>query len=540
MSTKPKGRTTPRESGRTRSRPEQLTWVLISAFFVVAFVLRAWGARFGLPEYVYHPDEHSIVDRAAAILRTGDYSPHWFNYPSAHIYLQALSYIPYFLISAARGFGNTIPDPAPYGFYFAGRLMTAFVGALTVPLVYALGARLFGRRTGLLSSALLSLCLLHVVHSHYVTTDVPAAFFVTLSLLFCSLLLHSAEMRYTVLAGLVAGLAASTKYPAAVALIPVLATQVLARSTRQRQTLARRLGLSVAVFPGGFLLGTPYAVLELSTFLSSLASVLGHYGASQPGFEGGNTWLWYLRETLTSADAVIVGLGLAGIVWAVVKHRRGDLVLLSFLVPYYLLISLWRVRFERNLVALLPLLVVLAARMLVDAASWLGTRWPALRRWQLPVLACVTTVAVLVPARAGLDFDRSLSQRDHRTLAAEWVNANVPAGSKIVTEAFSIPLDEDRFEVVQLVRIDSQDPVWYEPEGIEYVVVSDGHWRILFEQPESYSHEIAIYEEILDHSTIVQEFPGEVPGSLSRGYPTIPIYHFPDVLILRLEPNTAR
>jgi len=540
MTSRTRGRTTPRKSARFGLRPERVTCVLISAFFVVAFVLRAWGARFGLPEYVYHPDEHAIVDRAAAILRTGDYSPHWFNYPSTYIYLQALSYIPYFLISAATGFGNTIPDPAPYDFYFAGRLMTAFVGALTVPFVYALGARLFDRRTGLVSSALLTFCLLHVVHSHYVTTDAAAAFFATASLLFCSLVLQSSEKRYTILAGLFAGLAASTKYPAAVALLPVLMAQLLTRSTRQGHNLAQRFGLSVAVFAGGFLLGTPYAVLELSTFLSSLASVLGHYGASQPGFEGGNTWLWYLRETLTSADALIVGLGLAGIVWAVVKHRRGDLVLLSFLVPYYVLVSLWRVRFERNLVALLPLLVVLAARLLVDAVSWVGTRWPALRRWELPLLACVTAVAALMPARAVLDFDRALSQRDYRTLAAEWVNANVPAGSKIVTEAFSIPLDEDRFEVVQLVRIDSQDLEWYEREGIEYVVVSDGHWRVLLGQPEKYARETETYDDIVTHSVVLQEFRSDAPPSLQRGYPTIAIYHFPDVSILRLEPNTAR
>jgi 4-amino-4-deoxy-L-arabinose transferase-like glycosyltransferase len=539
MATKTKRTITPGKSGRRRNRPQQLTWVLISAFFVAAFALRAWGARFGLPEYVYHPDEHAIVDRGAAILRTGDYSPHWFNYPSAYIYLQALSYIPYFLISAARGFGNTIPDPAPYGFYFAGRLMTALVGALTVPLVYLLGSRLYGRKTGLVSSALLTFCLLHVVHSHYVTADVPAAFFVTLSLLFCGLVLQSAQTRYTVLAGLFAGLAASTKYPAAVALIPVGVVQLQARSTRQAQTPARRLGLSLAAFAGGFLLGTPYALLELNTFLSSLASVLGHYGASQPGFEGGNTWLWYLRTTLTSADVLIVGLALVGIVWAVVRHRRRDLVLLSFLLPYYLLISLWRVRFERNLVTLLPLLVVLAARLLVDTVSWLGTRWPVLRRWELPVLTGVTALAVLMPAWAVLDLDRALSQRDHRTLAAEWVNSNVAPGSKIVTEAFSIPLDEDRFQVIELVRIDSQDLEWYWREGIEYVIVSDGHWRVLLGQPEKYAREIATYKNILSHSVLLREFPGEIPPSLSRGYPTIAIYHFPDVSILKLQQGGA-
>jgi len=537
MTTNTSETSTPPKSAGRFNRPEHLTWVAVSAFFVAAFLLRAWGARFGLPEYVYHPDEHAIVDRAAAILRTGDYSPHWFNYPSAYVYLQALSYIPYFLISAARGFGNTIPDPAPYGFYLAGRLMTAFVGALAVPVVYALGARLFGRITGLLASALFAFCLLHVVHSHYVTTDVPAAFFVTLSLLFCGVVLRNAEARYTLLAGLFAGLAASTKYPAAVSVLPVLVAQLLTSSARQGRVLAQRLGLSLAMFAVGFLLGTPYAVLELHTFLSSLASVLGHYGASQPGFEGGNTWLWYLRETITSADVIIVALGLAGIVWAAVKHRRGDLVLLSFLVPYYLLISLWRVRFERSLVVILPVLVVLSARLVADAVSWLGTRWPPLRRWELPILACVAVAAVLMPAWAILDFDNSLSKRDHRTLAAEWVNANLPAGSKIVTEAFSIPLDDDRFEVVQLVRIDSEDLEWYEQEGIEYVIVSDGHWRVLLGQPEKYAREIGTYNDILSHSVVLQEFPGSAPSSLSKGYPTIAIYHFADVSIMKLERN---
>jgi 4-amino-4-deoxy-L-arabinose transferase-like glycosyltransferase len=513
--------------------------MVVLALFLVALLLRAWGARFGLPEYFYHPDEHAIVNRAAAILRTGDYSPHWFNYPSAYIYLQALSYIPYMLISAARGFGTTVPDPAPYGFYFAGRLMTAFLGALTVPLVYALGSRLYGRRTGLVSSTLLTFCLLHAVHSHYVTTDVPAAFFVTLSLVFCCLVLEKGETRYTVLAALFAGLAASTKYPGAMVLLPVVVAPVVTPRIRRWQAVGQRLGLALGAFMGGFLLGTPYAFLELHTFLSSVATVLGHYAASQPGFEGGGAWVWYLEQTLSSADLLPVILGLSGLVWAVLKRRRGDLLLLSFVVPYYLLISLWRVRFERNLVALMPVLAVLAARILVDAVSWVVTRWRRFRRWEIHILACLTALTILMPTRAILDFDRALSHRDHRTLAAEWVNANLPAGSKIVTEAFSIPLNEERFEIIELVRIDSEDLKWYEEQGVEYVVVSDGHWRTLFKDAERYEREIATYEEILDHSTVLQEFPSDLPASLSRGYPTIPIYHFPDVIIVSLESDRS-
>jgi len=512
-----------------------LIWAILTVLFFVALLLRVWGARFGLPEYVYHPDEHAMVNRAAAILRTGDYSPHWFNYPSLYIYIQALSYIPYFLLSAARGYGNTIPDPAPYGFYFAGRLMTGLLGALTVPLVYLLASRMFGRKTGLVSSGFIAFNLLHVVHSHYATTDVPMAFLATVSLLFCLGALKELDGRRTVLAALFAGLAASTKYPGALVLAPVLAVQGLSPSRRGGPALWRRLALSLGTFTGGFLLGTPYAVLELNTFLSSLASVLGHYGGGQPGFEGTNTFSWYLGQTLTSPDAVVMALAMAGIVWAAVKHTRQDLLLLSLALPFYLLVSLWPVRFERNLVPLLPVLAVLAARMLVEAVAWIVRRWPSLKSRQLPVLAGFTTLAVLAPVKGILDFDAALANKDRRTLAAEWVNANLPAGSKIVTEAFSIPLDEERFDIVELVRIDSEDVAWYQAQAINYVIVSDGHWRILFAQPEKYAREIATYEEILSRSVVLQEYPGRMPLLLSRGYPTVPVYHFPDVLILEFD-----
>ncbi|HJX39732.1 MAG TPA: glycosyltransferase family 39 protein [Anaerolineae bacterium] len=523
------------DSSPVARRSSWVTWAALTTLFLVALLLRVWGARFGLPEYVYHPDEHAMVNRAAAILRTGDYSPHWFNYPSLYIYIQALSYIPHFLISAARGYGNTVPSPAPYGFYFAGRLMTGLLGALTVALVYALGSRMFGRRTGLVSSALLTFNLLHVVHSHYATTDVPMAFFATLSLLFCSSGLQEPDKRNTALAALFAGLAASTKYPGAVVLAPVLVAQVLSPASRGWHDLRHRLALTLAAFGGGFFLGTPYAFLELNTFLSSLASVLGHYGAGQPGFEGSNTAFWYPGRTLTSPDAVVMALAIAAIVWAAAKHTRQELLLLSLVLPFYLLISLWPVRFERNLVPLLPVLAVLAARLLVEAVSWACKRWPALTRREVAMLAFATAVAVSMPAKAIVDFDAALSERDHRTLAAEWVNTNIPPGSKIVTEAFSIPLDKDRFDIIELVRIDSEELAWYEAQGINYVIVSDGHWRILFAQPESYAREIATYHEILSRSVVLQEFPGRIPLLLSRGYPTIPIYHFPDVLILKFD-----
>ncbi len=507
----------------------------LAFLFLIAFSLRAWGARFGLPEYFYHPDEHAIVDRATAILRTGDCNPHWFNYPSTYIYVQALSYIPYFLISAARGFGDTIPSSTPYGFYFTGRLVTALIGALTVTAVYALGRRMFGFRTALLASLLLTVSLLHTVHSHYVTTDVPVAFLITLCLIFCHLAMERASTKHFVLAGLFAGLATSTKYPALIAILPVFVAHLLTVRWGEWSSLAAHLGSSAGAFLAGFLLGTPYAVLDLSTFFNSLAAVVSHYSAAQPGFEGSDSAVWYVAQMLGSADVVIVTLGLIGIAWALFRHTRKDILLLAFLVPYYLLLSVWRVRFERHLVALFPLLVILAARFAVEGTSLLGERLRTMRKGEIPVLACVSALAVFMPTRAIIDFDVALSQKDHRTIAAEWANANLPTGSRVVTEAFSIPLDGNRFQLLGVVRIDSHDLDWYRREGVEYVVVSDGHWRVLFGQPEIYAQEIGRYNELLNHSIMLQDFSPSISSSLARGYPTLLIYHFPEVLILQLE-----
>ncbi len=88
---------------------------------------------------------------------------------------------------------------------------------------------------------------------------------------------------------------------------------------------------------------------------------------------------------------------------------------------------------------------------------------------------------------------------------------------------------------MELVRIDSEELEWYRRENIEYVIVSDGHWSVLFREPERYAREIATYNDILRESAVLGDFRRPAPPPLARGYPTILIYHFPEVLILDLE-----
>ena len=116
---------------------------------------------------------------------------------------------------------------------------------------------------------------LHVRESHYVLTDVPLTFFVTLTLL---LTLRAAERERAVdfaWAGAAAGLAAATKYPGALSLLlPLIAVWMTlgAKPSRALASLAALGGAAAA-----FLLAAPYTLLDLPAFLNGYAHLAGYY-----------------------------------------------------------------------------------------------------------------------------------------------------------------------------------------------------------------------------------------------------------------------
>src|SRR5438093_9651129 len=102
----------------------------------------------------------------------------------------------------------------PTMFYMIDRCISALLGTATVLIVYRLAEKLFDRKTAIISSLFLSFAYLHVRTSHFGVTDVPMTFFVMLSVLFCIKARFEKTPGNYALAGLFAGLAASTKYNA--------------------------------------------------------------------------------------------------------------------------------------------------------------------------------------------------------------------------------------------------------------------------------------------------------------------------------------
>src|SRR6476661_2982011 len=172
---------------------------------LAAALLRFWTLGHGLP---YSPgvDEPELVVRAVRMMQSGDFNPHFFDYPTLYIYIQLVVAVARFLMGAIHGQWTTLAGVTPADFYLWGRIVTVLFGTATVFLLHVAGLR-WGARTALLSAALLAVMPLHVRESHFVLTDVPVTFFVTLTFLLSLVAHERATLGPFLAAAAAAGLA---------------------------------------------------------------------------------------------------------------------------------------------------------------------------------------------------------------------------------------------------------------------------------------------------------------------------------------------
>lgn len=209
--------------------PGEKLWLVV--ILAVGFLVRVWGLDFGLPFPEARPDESTIIRHALAFF-SGDPNPHFFNYPSLYLYLLFALYLGYFLIGKGFGFFSSPDDLIaqfvhdPYNIYLIDRALSVLFGTATILAVYYLARRLWGRRTALVAALFMALAYLHARDSHFGTTDVAMVFLALTSLIFMVRARQEGGLGSYVLAGVLAGLAASTKYNAVLLILPMAAVHL--------------------------------------------------------------------------------------------------------------------------------------------------------------------------------------------------------------------------------------------------------------------------------------------------------------------------
>ncbi len=465
------------------------TIALLVGIVIVALALRFVGLGWGRP-FVYHPDEWVVAKPAMNMVRTGSWNPGLFTYPSGLIDVESFIvavlhqlHPSVSLVTSTRLSSEALPEQ--FLFFYAGRAFVAVVGALMALPTYFAARSVSNAVGGIAAAVTIAVAPLAIVNSHYLTTDVPVAALAALTLCL-SLRGLAGGRRWLVAAGFAAGLAASTKYNGG--LVVIVPLVVLLTSCPPRQLLRRpsltTAALIVLASIAGFVLLTPAALFDASqVWTGGILYQFQAYSGGQLGAEGTDNSVYFLR-VLWGGGGLGPGLAILaafGLLIAVVQHRRADLAVLSFVVPYYVLLSLPPVRFDRNLLPLMPFLAVLAGRAVGWLVDFLTDHQRLLTAYgrRIPSVAvglAIVAVAATPSFAAAAARDRTFRETDTRTIALDWIERNIPRGASIAREGRTpqIPSSEYKVSVVWLL---AEHPLeWYRAR-FDYVVASSGQFN---------------------------------------------------------------
>lgn len=419
---------TPRDSNSTRLVERGVLLLII----IAGAARRLQHVDFGLPA-LNDPDEPLFVMTTLDMLRSHSLDPGWFGHPATTLfYCLALVFAGVGLLGVATGrwtdtngfVAALYADPGIV--FLPGRLFIVACGIACVYLTFLVGKRAVGPRVGLAAAALLACNPLHVEYSQIIRTDVPATCLMLLSCLCSISVARGGGRRGFVLAGATAGLAAATKWPAAVVLVNVLGATMLGYA--RDRGIVRWLPLAPVAAVFSLVAISPFLILNYPTVLRDLLGEARpvHLGATGGGFLPNLVWYFAhpLRDCLGIAGVVLTVLG------AVYASFRARLLAGAVLPAAGLLlitICAQTLVWERWLVPLLPF-AALTTAVAIDALA------QGLPRGTGKILFPLTMGALLLPMIMSTQVRTRERANDTRQVASAWIRANVPATRSILVE----------------------------------------------------------------------------------------------------------
>ena len=437
-------------------------WYWPGLVLCIGIFLRFYGVNWALP-YIFHPDEtrllYAVNDVSWNSWETLDLNPDFFAYGSLPIYLLKAVY------ELGQWLAREFRMPLYGNFFFIGRLLSALFGSLTLIVTYLFGSRFFSRRTGLFAIAFLGFTVLHIQLSHFLTVDVMLTFLIVLGLYLFGLLTEGTHpIRDYLLAGVVLGLAMATKISALPLYGVFLVAHILALP--QKEHSPRHLWNSTSAFWGLFIaalllsvlvfaLCSPYAILEHKEFYRQIKEQSDMVrGITQPPYViqyEGTVKYWYpLQQLLFYSMGLPLGLLTIGGTFYVLfstgnrllrsffrkrsnklrtdnrQSQNPTVLIFAWLVPVFLIVGGFEVKFLRYMLPLLPFFCLLGA-LFVDE---LLTRFPS---WKL-----VTSLAVILvsgfSAFYSLAYLSIYRHEDPRVQASRWIYEHIDLGAGLLTE----------------------------------------------------------------------------------------------------------
>ena len=292
------------------------------------------------------------------------------------------------------------------------RGVAAAFSTLTILVVYAIARTLYTRRVALIAALLLALSSYSVALARLALLDATLTFLVTAAMLCLARWDRTERPGWLYGFGACVALAIQAKI-VGVLLLPILAGYLL---VSRRRLPWRMVGLTAAAFLvclSPVLLDVAANGREFGDFLSRSSQRVSHV-----------PWTYYPTVLAGREGTAVVMLWAAGVVVALVRRSRADLLLGLWLLVFVGFYQLYPLKAFNYLLPSVPALCLLAARAVEHLA-----RLSVLR------VAATAVVAVLVASGVVTHQWRALHDDSYAGLeeASRWLGANSPPRSGVMT-----------------------------------------------------------------------------------------------------------
>ena len=430
-----------------RVRPLPIAFVVILALLLVPHVLYT--------QQPYFMDEGPILLNVIEFLSERTVIPVHAKYPTLFSYLAA----PFVALGVAFrwAFGewNSIHDVVgwmllvePLGLALPARLLSLTLLGLSGGALFVFLRPRLGHCAGAFAFVLVLASPAFLQYGSYGLPDVAVFFFCVMSLLCVAAhvedLKTDRSIRYLVLSSVFAGLAMSTKYNAASAIVPISAC-ILFRYSSGQWGSARASLMTVAsagAFLGAFLVGSPGWILDFELFSSELLYEVRHATGGHLGFDGipilGNI------ELLATEAPVIFIWGFAGFILSFWKGRPGLWWVSSIAVLAS--IGLSAISSKQSLHYLYP-----GFAGLLLLGSFVASE---LEQRNQRVAVIVVGMMALVLGGQNFGHAKRFLQPNTTELARQWMYDNVSEGSQVAPDWAYVPkvFSGDQIARVERVR----------------------------------------------------------------------------------------
>lgn len=416
------------------NRPDTFFWFILLA----AFMIRIWGIW-----NVSTTDEYNEVIEALRVASGHLNFERWIK--RLYLYILAGEFGVYYILGRILGIFLSPIDFAEKiirnmePLFILGRITSAILGTYTVCLTYVIGKRFFNRRVGMIASFLLCITVFHVDLSQQAKVDALLGALCLTVFYFIFRLLSERPMRIWdwTWCGVFFGLAIQAKLNVLALLVPITVTFFLIR--REIEGKVRAI---IKLFIGaliGFILGNPPVILAPIKFLSNILGYGTRVYTTPVNVVPSEVigFLAYPFFYLNTFGWPISLLTIGAFVYALVRINATRLAILSFIVAFYIEMGFLSSLVDAYyLIPIVPLVFLLVGEFTDQIYYKIKNVRVYSGAWaKKTCLGLVSFLLIFHPLSNLAYHELSLLEKNSRYLAKEWVEANIPAGSKILMDS---------------------------------------------------------------------------------------------------------